>query len=44
MQLDISIDNKALDDITMMQDPVIAAIENYKQHPSILKMLMMKKP
>ena len=37
MHLDISINLKALGDVTMMQDPVIAAIEKYKQHPCILK-------
>ena len=35
--LNISIDSDVLEDVSMIQDPTIAAIENYKRHPSILK-------
>ena len=35
-KLNISIDSKVLGDVSMIQDPIIAAIEKYKQHPSIL--------
>ena len=33
----ISINSDVLEDVLMMQDPIRAAIEKYKQHPSILK-------
>ena len=35
--LNISINSEVLEDALMIQDPNIAAIEKYKQHPSILK-------
>ena len=35
--LDISINSKVLEDVSMIQDPVIAAIQKYKRHSSILK-------
>ena len=35
--LNISINNEILDDVSMIQDPIIAAIKKYKRHPSILK-------
>ena len=35
--LNISINNEVLEDVSMIQDPFIAAIEKYKQHPSTIK-------
>ena len=35
--LNISINSEVLEDVSMIQDPIIAAIEKYKRHPSILK-------
>ena len=35
--LNIPINNDVLKDVSMIQDPIIAAIEKYKRHPSILK-------
>ena len=35
--LNISINSEVLENALMIQDPNIAAIEKYKQHPSILK-------
>ena len=31
------INDEILKDVSMIQDPIIAAIEKYKRHPSILK-------
>ena len=35
--LNISINSEVLEDVSMIQDPIVAAIEKYKRHPSILK-------
>ena len=35
--LDISINSEVLEDVSMIQDPVITAIQKYKRHSSILK-------
>ena len=35
--LNVSINSEVLEDVLMIQDPIIAAIEKYKRHPSILK-------
>ena len=35
--LNISINSEVLEDVLMIQDPIIAVIEKYKRHPSILK-------
>ena len=35
--LNIPINNEILEDVLMIQGPIIAAIEKYKRHPSILK-------
>ena len=35
--LNISINSEVLEDVSMIQDPIIAAIEKYKRHPTILK-------
>ena len=35
--LNISINSEVLEDVSMIQDPIIAAIKKYKRHPSILK-------
>ena len=35
--LNISINSEVLEDVSMIQDPILAAIEKYKRHPSILK-------
>ena len=35
--LNISINSEVLEDVSMMQDPIIASIEKYKRRPSILK-------
>ena len=35
--LNISINIEVLEDVSMIQDPIIAAVEKYKRHPSILK-------
>ena len=35
--INISINTEVLDDVSMMQDPIITAIEKYKGHPSVLK-------
>ena len=35
--LNISINSEVLEDVSMIQDPIIAAIEKYKRRPSILK-------
>ena len=35
--LNIFINSEVLEDVSMIQDPIIAAIEKYKRHPSILK-------
>ena len=35
--LNISINSEVLEDVSMIQDPIIAAIEKYKRHPSMLK-------
>ena len=35
--LNIPINNEVLEDVPMIQDLIIAAIEKYKRHPSILK-------
>ena len=35
--LNISINKEVLKDVSMIQDPFIAVIEKYKQHPSIIK-------
>ena len=34
--LNIPINNEAYEDVSMIQDPIIAAIEKYKRHPTIL--------
>ena len=36
-KINISINSEVLDDVSIIQDPIIAAIEKYKQHPSIFK-------
>ena len=35
--LNIWINSEVLEDVSMIQDPITAAIEKYKPHPSILK-------
>ena len=35
--LNIFIDSKVLENVSIIQDPIIAAIEKYKRHPGILK-------
>ena len=35
--LNISINSEVLEDVSMIQDPIIAAMEKYKRHTSILK-------
>ena len=35
--LNISINSEVLENVSMIQDPITAAIEKYKWHPSILK-------
>ena len=35
--LNIPINNEVLEDVSMIQDPIIAAIEKYRRHPSIVK-------
>ena len=35
--LNISINSEVLENVSMIQDPIIAAIEKCKRHPSILK-------
>ena len=35
--LNIPISSKVVEDVSIIQDPIIAAIEKYKRHPSILK-------
>ena len=35
--LNIFINSEVLEDVSMIQDPIIAAIEKYKRHPSIPK-------
>ena len=35
--INISINTEVLDDVSMMHDPIITAIEKYKGHPSVLK-------
>ena len=35
--LNISINSEVLEDVSMIQDPIIAAMEKYKQHTIILK-------
>ena len=35
--LNIPINNEVLEDVSMIQDPILAAIAKYKRHPSILK-------
>ena len=35
--LNISINSKVFEYVSMIQDPIIAAFERYKQHPSISK-------
>ena len=38
--LNISIKSEVLQDVSMIQDPIIAAIEKFKRHLSILKIKM----
>ena len=35
--LNIPINNEVLEDVSMIQDPILAATEKNKRHPSILK-------
>ena len=35
--LNVSIDQNLLDDASILDDPIIAAVRNYKRHRSILK-------
>ena len=36
-KINIPINSDVLEDVSTMQDPIMAAIEKYKQHPSILR-------